>query len=248
MSLRACFVSTLVVAALLVSLPPSTASAAFGINSASGVTVTAAPAGVLPGPGPLSTENALPIIFPEVLGGTLAAPLPVDHNGSNIVSPGAAVNANSIVNSAFISSVLPQGTNFNSYLFHFDPLPDSAPFYIATIEFSAPVIGVQLFSNGYLMLQKPLNVPYVGTLEAGDAAVGGSVAYPTGLSYRGLDEDEFALVISNNTVSLTGIALGGQIDQVRILTAVPEPATVAIWGLIALSCFGFAYCRRRIVF
>jgi hypothetical protein len=218
--------------------------AAFGISSISGATQTVAPPGVLPGPGPFSTESVLPIIFPEVLGGTLAAPLPVDHNGSNIVSPGAAVNANSVVNSAFVSAVLPQGKKYNSYLFHFDPLINSVPFYISTITFTNQVIGVQLFSNGYTTLQKPLNTPYVGTLEAGDAAVGGPVVYPTGVSYRGLDEDEFALVISNNQVSLMGIALGGQIDQVRILTAVPEPTTFAVWGLISLACGCVAFYRR----
>jgi hypothetical protein len=230
-------------ALLAVSLGQSV-FAAFGISSVSGVTETAAPAGVLPGPGPFSTENALPIIFPEVLGGTLTAPLPVDHDGSNIVSPGPAVNANSVVNSAFVAALLPQGTRYNSYLFHFDPLPNSVPFYISTINFTNRVIGVQLFSNGYLTLQKPLNTPYTGTLEAGDAAVGGSVVYPTGVSYRGLDEDEFALVISNNQVSLVGIALGGQIDQVRILTAVPEPTAIFVWVTISLVCGCFFYYRR----
>jgi len=237
----------LVTAASLALAFPSPSFGAFGIVSISGATQTAAPAGVLPGPGPFSTENALPIIFPEVLGGTLAAPLPVDHDGSNIVSPGAAVDANSVVNSAFIAAVLPQGTKFNSYLFHFDPLPNSAPFYISTIKFANHVIGVQLFSNGYTSLQKPLNTPYVGTLEAGDVAVGGPVVYPTGVSYRGLDEDEFALVISNDQVSLVGIALGGQIDQVRILTAVPEPATFVVWGLIFAGCVCVAFVRRNAV-
>lgn len=217
--------------------------AAFGITSVSGVTQTAAPAGVLPGPGPLSAESAVPIIFPEVLGGTLGTPLPVDHDGSNIVAVGPAVT-NSVVNSAFVAAVLPQGTKYNSYLFHFDPLDESYPVYISTITFANPVIGVQIFSNGYATLQKPLNTPYVGTLEAGDAAVGGSVVYPTGFDYRGLDEDGFALVVYNNKVSLIGIAMGGQIDQVRILTAVPEPTTFAVWGLISLVCGCVVYYRR----
>ena len=139
---------------------------------------------------------------------------------------------------------------YNSYLFHFDPLPASVPFYISNIRFDNKVIGVQIFSNGYANLQKPLNTPYVGTLETGDVAVGGSVVYPTGVTYRGLDEDEFALVISNNDVSLMGIAIGGQIYQVRILTSVPvftnvpEPTTFIVWGIIALACCGYAFHRR----
>ena len=50
--------------------------AVLGITSVSGSYADGCAAGVLPGPGPFSTENALPIIFPEVLGGTLAALLP----------------------------------------------------------------------------------------------------------------------------------------------------------------------------
>jgi hypothetical protein len=243
MPVRVCSLTAVAVALVAAALCRPV-YAVLGITSVSGATLTAAPAGVLPGPGPFSTENALPIIFPEILGGTLAASLPVDHDGSNIVSPGPAVNANSVVNSAFISATLPPGTKYNSYLFHFDPLPASVPFYISNIRFDNKVIGVQIFSNGYTNLQKPLNTPYVGTLETGDVAVGGSVVYPTGVSYRGLDEDEFALVISNNDVSLMGIAIGGQIDQVRILTSVPEPTTFIVWGIIALACCGYTFHRR----
>jgi len=232
-----------IVALLVVAAQSQSAFATFGIVSVSGGIQTTAPASVVSG----ATENPLPIIFPEAIGKTLLAPLPVDHDGSDVVAPGPAINANSVVNSAYIAAMLQPGTVVNSYLFHFDrpSTPPTAPFYITTINFVGHVVGVQMFSNGYLTLQKPFGTPYVGTLETGDLAFGAGTIYPTGSASRGLDEDEFSLSISGSQVVLTGIALGTQIDQVRIITAVPEPNAIAIWTMMSLTCAGLVWHLRR---
>lgn len=233
----------------------------FGIGTVSGATP-------LPSPPPPSvtpgvTEGVLPIIFPEVLGGTIV-PLPahplgmdVDHDGSNVVA--APTISGNIVNPNLISSTIPAGTKFNSYLFHFDPVgsPFSAS-YISTITFDNPVIGVQLFGDAFT-LQKPVGNPYVGTEEQGDLQValnGGPplVYYPGGVPSRGIEEDAFMLAISGgNTVILAGSAHGPEIDQVRIITAspvfggTPEPATFTSWAIITAlgTCGSFVWRRQR---
>jgi hypothetical protein len=244
--------------ALLAVAQPQTVHAAFGITSVVGATE-------LPGPPPPNVlpgsinEAALPIIFPEVINGivapTLAHPLglDVDHDGSNVVA--APTISGNVVNPALIDTTIPTGTGFNSYLFSFDPIGSPFfAFYVTTLEFDNPVIGVQLFSDGFL-LNKPSGTGYTGTLEQGDVQVylnGGPTPayYPGSVAFRGVEEDYFVLAIAGNTVMLAGSTSGIEIDQVRILTAptlgpgVPEPATAMTWVLIAITCGG-AFARHR---
>jgi len=232
--------------------------AAFGITSTAGAIELpgSPPPNVLPGS---INEAGLPIIFPEIISGTVAPTLlhplgvDVDHNGSNVVA--APTISGNVVNPALISATIPVGAGFNSYLLSFDPI--AAPFfsfYVATINFDNPIIGVQLFSNGF-SLQKPNGIPYFGTLEQGDVQVGINggpplAYYPGGVDFRGVEEDAFVLAISGNTIILAGSASGPEIDQIRILTAptisggLPEPGTATVWIVIALSCGG-AFGRRR---
>ncbi len=252
--------------ALLASAGAQSAHAAFGITSATGATILPGPPApnVLPG----SSEAALPLIFPEVLNGVVAPTgthplgLDVDHDGSNVVA--APTVSGNVVNPLLIDTTIPVGTGFNSYLFHFDtPGEPFFAFYVATITFDNPVLGVQLFSKGF-DLDKPSGTSYSGTLEQGDEQIslngGPSIAYypgvvhfpPNGLSYRGIEEDAFVLAISGNTVMLSGSANGPEIDQIRILTAptitaaVPEPTTAVVWGMLGMIGYGGIFIRRRI--
>lgn len=221
-----------------------------GIVSVSGATQ-------LPGPPPVGVHpgdqlpETVPIIFNELagVGGAGVAPgnIPVDHNGSVVLAP--AVETSNVVNPALISGVIPPGAPFESYLFHFDP-DDNAPFgfttYDSTIQFSTKIIGVQVFTNGYAALQKPALTPYVGTLEAGDAAVAANggpplAYYPGGLVSRGLEDDAMQITNGGFTIELAGQVAGVEIDQVRIFTAiVPEPATLtmAFVGFLAIMGLG----------
>ena len=211
---------------------------------------------------PGGNEGGLPIIFPEVLSGTVAPTLlhplglDVDHDGSNVVA--APTISGNVVNPALVSTTIPVGAGFNSYLLHFDPVGSPFfSFYVATINFDNPIIGVQLFSDGFA-LQKPTGIPYIGTLEQGDVQVtfphNGSIVplayYPGGVDFRGVEEDAFVLAISGNTIILAGSTSGPEIDQIRILTAptitggLPEPAAAMTWAIIAITCGG-AFARRR---
>jgi hypothetical protein len=253
------FVFTATLVALVVSLQVQSAHAAFGITSVAGVLEL--PGGPPPSVHPGGNEGGLPIIFPEVLNATVIPTqlhplgLGVDHDGSNVVA--APTISGNVVNPALVSSTLPVGTGFNSYLIHFDPAGSPFfAFYVATINFDNPIIGVQLFSDGFA-LQKPTFIPYIGTLEQGDVQVsfpnnGSSVPlayYPGSLDFRGVEEDAFVLSISGNTVILAGSTSGPEIDQVRILTAptiregLPEPAAATTWALIAICCGAIG--RRR---
>jgi hypothetical protein len=235
--------------------------AALGAQPANAVFISSGviplPSGPPPNIQPGGNENALPIVFPEMVGGrvTSLGGLPVDHDGSNVIaSPTISGN---VVNPALVSATLPYNTRFNSYIFHFDPVGSPFfAFYVATISFDHPIIGVQIFSNGF-ELQKPNTVPYTGTLEAGDAEVlanGGPIGvpnvlkptyYPSGVQFRGLEEDSFVLAISGNTIQLAGSAHGIEIDQIRILTAVPEPLTAVSWAIIAVVGCGGGFIWRR---
>jgi hypothetical protein len=143
-------------------------------------------------------------------------------------------------------------------MLHFDPAGSpSIALYDATINFDNPIIGVQLFSNGF-NLQKPAGIPYQGTLEQGDDQVylnggptqayyPGNVNYPPlGLNFRGVEEDALQIIIVGNQLTLKGQVFGGEIDQIRILTAaVPEPASAIAWTMVlSIGCV-FAFVKRR---
>jgi hypothetical protein len=244
-------------AALLAASSAQVANAAFGILSVAGAVEVSVPppplTSPLPNVHPGSLEGPLPIIFPEILFGSVtnALGMGVDHDGTNVVA--APTISGNVVNPALKQTTLLQNTKFNSYLFHFDPsgAPLSAT-YVTTLNFALPVIGVQLFSNGFA-LQKPTGTGYTGKLEQGDAEVfanggPGAAYYPGGVDFRGVEEDAFVLAIAGNTVILAGSAHGAEIDQVRIFTAaVPEPATVATWAILAtIGCVGVVVWRRHI--
>jgi hypothetical protein len=254
------FVLTVCLVTLLAASQARPVVAAFGITGAVGAVELPGP----PAPNlyPGNVEGALPIVFPEVINGvvrpTIAHPagMDVDHNGSNVTA--SPVISGNVVNPALVSTTIPTGTQFNSYLFHFDPVGSPFfKFYVATINFDNPIIGVQLFSDGFL-LNKPSGIPYTGTLEQGDTQIflnGGSgpppTYYPDGVTFRGVEEDAFVLAISGNTIQVGGSASGPEIDQIRIITAptiqtgVPEPATATAWAIIALIGCCAAFVRQK---
>jgi hypothetical protein len=187
-------------------------------------------------------------------GTALVGGIPVDHDGS-VVSAAPVVSGN-VVNPLLVPAIIPAGTPYESYLFHFDPLnagvPTAANFYpLSSITFSNKIIGVQLFSSA-ATLQKPAGTPYVGKLESGDSLpvfFGGPTPpyYPFGLATRGLEEDAMAIVAGGFGINLAGEADGVEIDQVRIFVAVPEPASLAMAFIAILGIMGLGRTRTKAV-
>jgi hypothetical protein len=210
---------------------------ASSITFSTGVSVAGPPApNVQPG---TQEPTVLPLVYSEAV--NAVAPgggIPVDHDGSN-VGPTSAVVSGNVVSPSLISATIPAGTVYDSYFFHFDPSAASPPNYSSSITFSAPIIGVQLFSSAFA-LQKPTGTPYTGTLEAGDAVSGFPPGYyPSGLVSRGLEEDAMQIDTGRTRIIFAGAAFGSEIDQVRIFVA-PEPnsAMLALVGLLALPFLG----------
>jgi hypothetical protein len=252
------FAMIAVLAALLAAARTEPVVAAFGITSVTGAVQL--PGGPPPNVFPGVTEGALPIVYTEVLNGTIVptgahpAGMDVDHDGSNVIaSPTVSGN---VVNPALVSTTIPVGTKFNSFMFHFDPL--GAPFfafYLTTVNFDDPIIGVQLFSDGFL-LNKPAGTGYIGTQEQGDVQVafnGGPALgyYPGSVPFRGVEEDSFVLAIAGNKMTVAGSAHGVEIDEVRVITAapvqtgVPEPTTAATWAIVAAIGCCVAFIRQK---
>jgi hypothetical protein len=153
----------------------------------------------------------------------LAAPLPVDISAPglySIVSPDSP-------------GVIPSLTTVNSYMLHHESVDSKLSGVILSYSFPQPILGIIVTDT---------------KLDATDALLGnGGTSYPTGLDFRGLEIPYLLLADvvfwSGNQVFLlvkTDTAL--VLDQVRVITAVPEPAT--IWLAIAAGPIALLARRR----
>jgi hypothetical protein len=218
-----------------------------GIVSVSGVTITGPPGGSI-NPG-VTTTAAGPIIFLENTAVVAGGGMPVDHlvSGNLVTTPLVSGN---IVNPLLVDGSIPAGTPYESYIFHFDPVDGPLPttYPLSDILFSAPILGLQLFSNGDTGLQKPALTPYVGKLEAGDGIAFPPAYYPMGLPTRGIESGDALEIASGGLeLRLAGLATGVQIDQIRVFVAVPEPGSLAMAFIAILGIMGLGRTRSRAV-
>ncbi len=274
---------TAALATLLASPTLQSVHADFGITDTYGsaIELPGPPSpDVLEGSNEAGTNPALALIFPEVINGVVQATdahplgLDVDHDGSPVVAVPTIHSEDISVNENLKPTTLGVGTSFNSYLLHFDPADDPAlpvpagiptnSQYITTITFDNPIIGVQLFSEGFDTLKHYVDgmlTDYTGTLEQGDIQAGLNATtgilfnnpnyYPSYAPYRGIEEDAFVLAISGNTLMVALSVSSNEIDQIRVFTAptitaaVPEPTSVVTWVAIAITLGGiFTRCRQ----
>ena len=158
----------------------------------------------------------------------LGAPVAVDITAAGLYAPFIPLSP----------GVIPQGTLVRSYLFHADSPSLATQFTNGSIAFSKPILGVIVSDAG---------------LDATDALLGlGSVQYPTGYAFRGLEFSPLALLtpdlafISGNMLNLSLLLnTSTRVDQLRVITAgVPEPTTWALAAL-GLGCVGLISRRRR---
>lgn len=201
------------------------------IGTTGALTVTTAPADLMPGA--LESDTAIALIA-ERQNLTLGASLPVD-----ITLAGSSPSAGS---QNFSPGTIPAGTAINSYLAHFDvvgaPSPQDAVAASGSVTFDQNILGLIVLTN---------------TLNATDGLAGlATVSYPVTDSDRGLEivpggvgtstHDQILLSDDLRTVTLN-LRDGASTDEVRIITsAVPEPG---MGSLIALSVGLLALRRRR---
>jgi hypothetical protein len=193
-----------------------------------------------------------PIVYFESSGVVGGSGMAVDHKvvTTSTVTITPVLSGNVIQSGPFENEkdlnpgTIDPGTPYETYFVHFDP--QSHVFYQSDIVFSTQILGVQIFTSS-ASLQKHTSAPacpagctpYTGALEAGDAAAitAGYPAnyFPAGDNSRGIEEEAMEINNGGKGITLAGDSFGpsgsypfGQVDQVRIFVAVPEPASLAI--------------------
>lgn len=159
---------------------------------------------------------------------TLSAPLSVDRIGPNF---------GDFENSGSGSGTIPAGTQVTDYLLHYDFNGTGGNNNaVGTITFNTPILGLIVFDSA---------------LNNSDAVFGvAGVTYYTGID-RGLDnntvnqgngDDDFSVTNNSLTFNISGWTTTNIIDEVRVIVAVPEPATFMM-PLLAVVSLGLA--RRK---
>lgn len=159
---------------------------------------------------------------PEKANVTLAGPLSLDITQSGTYD-----------SFDLTQGVARPGQVVSSFIMHFDPVGSTlATGLSGSATFDQDVLGLIVMDD---------------TLDGTDDefAVSGRV-YPTGYDFRGLElsssafMDAVTLSADRRTVTINRLGADAAIDQLRIITVVPEPATLAM--LLLPSA---VFCRRR---
>jgi hypothetical protein len=120
---------------------------------------------------------------------------------------------------------------------------------VITGDFTNKILGIQLFGVG------TGSPSLTGRLGDGDAISPFGVNYypgPTSGSppgsanspTRGLESgDSIGIYSGGTSIQLAGLAFGGQIDQIRIFVAVPEPASLGMAFMAILGIMGLGRTR-----
>lgn len=160
----------------------------------------------------------------------------VDHDGSDL-SDVTLLDGTEVAPSLLDTSLT--GV-YRSYFLHIDsPETSKIGEYTVTMTFEKDIVGIQFFSSAAALTKSGA---YTGTLEEGDALFAGRT-YPGGVASRGLEEDNGAVVVAGNTITITGLIPASQLDQLRVFTATPEPTSLMGW--CGLAGLGFLVRRRR---
>ena len=191
----------------------------FPMSAQAALIIISAPPSVLPGA--IQSQVNASIFYESTK--TLLAPLPVD-----IIAPGT-YNLADPDNPGAIAA----GTKVNSYFLHHESVANQLSTVIVAGSFPNPILGV-IINDAYLDASDPI-LGNPGTL------------YPTGLDYRGLELPYASLADvlfwSGNQVFISVKSTTADVlDQVRIITAVPEPSTFVLAGIGGL---GLLLCGAR---
>jgi len=206
---------------------PSSHAAIVGTTGA--IVVVSSPSNVRLG---FLESNTSILAFAEQSNKTLANDLAVNISAPSTVPNGSSIN--------LTPGTIPAGTHVDSWLLHFDPVgtPQLALALSGSITFDRPVLGIEVLST---------------SLDNTDGLLGASGSeYTLRDPLKGLELavgmagintfDGITLSADRKTVT-TILSTQLNFDQVRIITAVPEPSSFAmliVGGLSLLAC-----CRRR---
>ncbi len=218
-------VATLVALAVMA---PTTASAGFVVSVTGSGSLIAPPSDSSPG---ALESNSFSVW--EESSGTIVSDLSLNHDGT----PGNYKGNDDL--SAF-ATTLTAGTKYNSTFVHLDPISQGLGSAKAVITFTKEIIGIALFG---------------AAVDASDIYGAPGTTYPTGtvptvgLDTRGIDfraNDKFSISADGKTLSLHFTGNGAGFDQIRVFTSgVPEPASLAVWGLIGAATGTGSWWRKR---
>ena len=128
------------------------------------------------------------------------------------------------------SGIVPAGTEINSYFLHFDPIgqqPTSVLNTTATFSFDGEILGLIIDPT---------------SLNDTDIRLAAAGRYMTGLlhGFNLSSPDTVTIFDDKHSVTVHMNVFRDQISQLRIITAVPEPATVSLltcllWVLLRVT-------------
>ncbi len=128
---------------------------------------------------------------------------------------------------------LAKGTEYQSYFINSDPI-NPPKIFVGSVTFNTNIIGVEVLS---------------ASLSATDSITGNPGTYYNPLDKnRGLELNPSAdfFSISSNMRTLTfNLHTYTDVDQIRILTATPEPGTLALGAIGGLVLAAYGVARRR---
>jgi uncharacterized protein (TIGR03382 family) len=209
---------------VFVLITPHSAPAAI-IGTSGAVAVVPAPLDLREGAWESDTEIRA---LAERQGVLLADALPVDitvpgqygAGGTPNISPGA----------------ISAGTRIDSYLVHFDTIPDQSVSAGGSVTFDSAILGMLVRAQALIETDSLVGLP--GALYPQGDARGWEFQQPE----QGGGLDSLTFSADRQTISFE-LRNGARVDQIRILTAVPEPAAAVLPLMVAFAAWMQA--RRR---
>ena len=129
-----------------------------------------------------------------------------------------------------IAGIVPAGTMVDSFYLSYDLLGDPSAFTTATMDiiFEWPIVGILTGDDQINDVDALLGALYT--------------TYPTGNVGLEVGSDSLTISPDMKTLTITMGVTAGNLDQIRILTVVPEPGSMALLGA---GIVGLIARRRR---